>query len=86
MASGVPVIATKVAGIPYIIEDAENGLLVNTGSPREICEAIELLISDSRLRKRLIENGLSTVKNHTLETERDRVILGIQQFLEQAYP
>ena len=83
MACGVPIIATKVAGIPYLIEDGENGLLINPASPREICEAVEQLTNDSRLRSRLIRNSLSTVKSHTLEAERGRIMRRIEEFLDQ---
>jgi glycosyltransferase involved in cell wall biosynthesis len=81
MSCGVPVVATGVGGIPYIIEDGENGLLINSFSSRALYEAIERLIGDSRLRRRLIRNGLFTVKNHTLEAERDRIMFRIQEFL-----
>ncbi|OEU49491.1 MAG: hypothetical protein BA861_06985 [Desulfobacterales bacterium S3730MH5] len=79
MACGIPIIATNVAGIPHLIRDGENGLLINPGSPSEICQTIERLINDSELRNRLSRNGLSTVKNHTLEAERDRMICHIKE-------
>ncbi len=81
MACGVPIIATKVAGIPYLIEDGENGLLINPASPREICEAVDRVTSDPKLRNRLVTNGLATVRNHTLEVERDRMIIQVQGLL-----
>jgi len=80
MACGIPIIGTKVAGIPYLIEDGENGLLIDPGSPREICEAIQRLVSDAKLRERLTTNGLSAVRSHTLEAERDRMMHHIQEF------
>ena len=82
MACGLPIIATKVAGIPHLIRDTENGLLINAGSPEEISGAVKRLIEDSELRNRLIENGFSTVKNHTLEAERDRMMRHVQEFLQ----
>jgi glycosyltransferase involved in cell wall biosynthesis len=84
MACGVPVVATRVGGIRYLIEDGENGLLICPASSKAICQALERLMGDSRLRKRLIRNGLSTAKKHSLEAERDSVILCIQEFLGHA--
>jgi glycosyltransferase involved in cell wall biosynthesis len=81
MCCGVPIIASRVAGIPRLIKDGENGLLINPASARDICEALERLATDSGLRNRLTHNGLSTVRNHTLEAERDRVIIRIQALL-----
>ena len=81
MACRIPIIATKVAGIPYLIEDGENGLLINPASPREIRHAIERLVDNPELRSRLVAKGLATVRNHTLEAERDRMIIKIQPLL-----
>ena len=81
MACGVPIIATKVAGIPHLIEDEENGLLINPASKTEICQAIKRLVDNPELRDQLVTNGLATVRNHTLEAERDRMIIKIQRLL-----
>jgi len=86
MASGIPVIATRVAGIPYLIEDGENGLLINPGCPREISEAIMRIITNAELGRCLARNGLFLARRHTLEVERDRMISCIEEFLKQARP
>jgi glycosyltransferase involved in cell wall biosynthesis len=79
MACGIPIIATKVAGIPHLIENGENGLLIDPASPREICEAVQRIVRYPELRRQLATNGLATVRNHTLEAERDRMIIEIQR-------
>jgi glycosyltransferase involved in cell wall biosynthesis len=81
MGCGVPIVASRVAGIPYLIKDGESGLLVNSGSPTEICAAVQRISGDAELRSRLVTNGLSTVKNHTLRAERDRMVVQIQALL-----
>jgi glycosyltransferase involved in cell wall biosynthesis len=81
MACGVPIIATKVAGIPNVIENGENGLLVEPASPSGICEAVQRIVGDPELRMRLATNGVATVRNHTLEAERDRMMSPIQRLL-----
>ncbi len=81
MAYRIPIIATKVAGIPNVIEDGENGLLVEPASPSGICEAVQRIVGDPELRRRLATNGVATVRNHTLEAERDRMIIKIQRLL-----
>lgn len=43
MASGTPLIGTRVGGIPELIDHEENGLLVQPRSPEEIAEAINRL-------------------------------------------
>jgi glycosyltransferase involved in cell wall biosynthesis len=54
---GVPVIATRVAAIPDMIEDRVSGLLISPGAPHEIAEAVLLLKRDGSLRQRLASAG-----------------------------
>lgn len=84
MACGIPIIATKVGGIPHLVEDEKNCLLINPGSPSEICRAIEELVSNSELRDRLVKNALSMVTDHTLQAERDRMVIQIQRLTGSA--
>ena len=44
MAAGLPVIATHVGGIPDLVTDGENGLLVSPGQPEELAAALAELI------------------------------------------
>ncbi len=50
---GVPVIATRVAAIPDMIEDGVSGLLINPGMPEEIAAAVLCLRRDDTLRRQL---------------------------------
>ncbi|MFA5124405.1 MAG: glycosyltransferase family 4 protein [Patescibacteria group bacterium] len=61
MSAGLPVIATKVGGIPETIDDGVTGYLVDPRSPGLLAEKIKLL-ADKELRKRFGEAGLSKVK------------------------
>jgi len=51
--SGLPVISTRIAGIPDMIENDISGFLLNPGAPNEIAEAVLLLRRDPELCKRL---------------------------------
>lgn len=62
MAAGVPVIGTEVGGIPEIIQHGFNGLLVPVKSPASITQAINQLLADEDLRKRLKDNAGLTLK------------------------
>jgi glycosyltransferase involved in cell wall biosynthesis len=61
MAAGVPVVATRVGGIPTLIRDGENGLLVDAGDRRQLAGALDRLLTDDALRTRLGDAGRRTV-------------------------
>ena len=54
--AGLPVVASQVGGIPEIIKDGENGLLVPPKNPEALAEAIKKLIADKNMREKLAEN------------------------------
>jgi glycosyltransferase involved in cell wall biosynthesis len=53
MAHGLPVVASRVGGIPELIEHDEHGLLVPPGDPIALADAIRRLSDDPSLRRRL---------------------------------
>ncbi len=61
MASGCPVVASNVGGIPELIEDGVTGLLVPPADQDALREAIERLIGDQDLRRRLSANARDLV-------------------------
>jgi len=62
LSSGLPVIASAVNGITEIIEDRENGILVEPGQTEALAKAIELIIDNNDLRRRVIKNGRRSVE------------------------
>ena len=66
-ASGLPVIATNVGGIPTSITNGYDGLLVPPKSPAAISAAIGKIVEDPVLRKTLSHNGYATVSKFTVE-------------------
>ena len=57
MAVGVPVISTKISGIPELIEDESSGLLVESRNPQKLAEAIEKILTDDDLRRQFIQQA-----------------------------
>lgn len=57
MAAGIPVVASAVGGVPSVVEDQVNGLLVPPSRADLIAEKIELLVNDHELRKSLSLNA-----------------------------
>jgi glycosyltransferase involved in cell wall biosynthesis len=61
MALGRPVIVTRVGGIPELVSDGVEGLVVSAGDVAGIADAIERLITQDTLRQRLGENAYQRV-------------------------
>ncbi len=53
MSTGLPCITTYVAGIPELVEDGKNGVLVYPGNVEEIVKGLKTLVSNSEKRARL---------------------------------
>ncbi|MGV2433196.1 MAG UNVERIFIED_CONTAM: glycosyltransferase [Rickettsiaceae bacterium] len=63
MAYHVPVIATKTNGPVEIIKDKEDGILIDTGSPEQLSDAIKLSNWQMMILQKLLHtNALLTVK------------------------
>jgi colanic acid/amylovoran biosynthesis glycosyltransferase len=61
MASGVPVVASGLSGIPELVDDGVSGLLVPPGDPRSLARALRRLHDDPALRERLARAGRAKV-------------------------
>jgi glycosyltransferase involved in cell wall biosynthesis len=62
MAAGAPVIATGVSGIPELVEDERNGLLVEPDDPEALAAALMRVHEDRALATRLSEAARATVR------------------------
>ena len=68
MASGLPIVATRVGGIPDLVTDGENGLLVPPGQPGDLAEALAGLIGDPGRRTRMgLVGRQRAIEHHDLD-------------------
>jgi glycosyltransferase involved in cell wall biosynthesis len=61
MALETPVVSTRVAGVPRLIVDGENGLLVDCGDRVSLTNCIERALRDEELRQTLAQAGRQTI-------------------------
>jgi glycosyltransferase involved in cell wall biosynthesis len=61
MSCGLPVVASRLSGIPELVEDGVSGLLAEPGSPDGIADALMRLAHDPELRDRLGRAGRERV-------------------------
>lgn len=74
MASAVPVVATRIAGIPELVDHATSGLLVPPGDPQELRAALERMLADSKARQDMGLAGRAKVSDDfNIHTEAARL-------------
>lgn len=79
MSSGCAVIASKVAGVPDVITDGVNGILVEPKNDNQLSQAIISLISNDELRIKLGESARDKVKS---DYSWDIIVKRIERVLE----
>ena len=70
MACGLPVVASRIGGIPEQVIDQKTGLLVDPASPKALATALSQVLGDPTYAKQLGLAGLTRLQNHfTLERQ-----------------
>ena len=67
-AMGLPVIGTQVGGVPETMMPGRSGLLVPPNDPGALAQALDLLLGDAALRRRMGEAGRARVRDLGLFT------------------
>jgi glycosyltransferase involved in cell wall biosynthesis len=65
MASGLPVIATRVGGIPDLVQDGVNGILVPPADAEALCRAVASLASSAQMRTQLGVSARASAEQHS---------------------
>lgn len=81
MALEVPVVATQIAGIPQLVQQGENGLLVAPGDIDGLAQAIGQLLADREQAKQLRQAGRRTVETRFSFAVRMRKIRALYDAL-----
>ena len=64
MAAGLPLIATRVGGVPELIEDGTTGWLVPPRDVESLTSRLRILLSDPELRVKMGDSGYARVRDH----------------------
>jgi glycosyltransferase involved in cell wall biosynthesis len=79
MASGRPVIASRIGGLPDLVVDGETGLLVPPGNPAALGQAMQALVSQPEVRLRM---G-NAAKRAVVRFQASTVVPRIERVYEQ---
>jgi glycosyltransferase involved in cell wall biosynthesis len=86
MASGTPVIGSNTGGIPDIIEDGVNGLLVTPGDPQALADAIIRILENPDLAERFRKAGQETVRDRfSWDVITDQFVEVYQEILKESH-
>ena len=77
MACGTPTVLTRSGGVEEYAVDGLNSLLVPPGDPHKLADAIEKLIFNERLRRKLAANALETAEKFSL----NKMAREVEEFL-----
>ena len=64
LASGRPIIASRVAGIPQVIKHEENGLLVEEKNPQQLATAIITLLTSENLSQQFSRKAIEKCREY----------------------
>lgn len=73
MCIGMPIVASRVRGIESVIDHDDNGLLVAPGNPRAFAAAIDRVLEDRLLARRLAQRSHAGSARYTWSALADRV-------------
>lgn len=73
MASGKPIVASDIAGYASIMTDGQEGFLVPPKDSHALADALQRLIEDADLRRRMGETGRATAQNYRWKHVTDLV-------------
>jgi len=77
MATGLPIVTTRVRGLPEIVREGKNGFLVEPKNPEQITEKVLLLLENDDLMQKISGNNREKAKHYSWER--------VAQNLEEIY-
>ena len=84
MARGIPNISTRIAAIPEVIRDGENGFLIEPGDVSALAGRIQTLCADRALRKKMREAAWREIsENFSLARHMETLLENLRMLFAQ---
>jgi glycosyltransferase involved in cell wall biosynthesis len=84
MAAGLPIVASRVGGIPDLVKNGQNGLLVPPKDASALENAISALLEDQEKRKRMGEAGTKMCRQYSAEAMVEQIDNLYKELLERS--
>lgn len=85
LAAGTPVIASRIGGLPEMIEHGSSGMLVEAGNVDELATAISMLAANEGVRKRMSAAALASARSRFGPESHYEQLIGIYNELGQSH-
>jgi glycosyltransferase involved in cell wall biosynthesis len=82
MVIGTPVVATKVGGLPEMIEDQVSGVLIDSRDPNSLANAIEQVLINRDLQRKLSDGGVRRIQE---KYSSDKVCINLINYFEEVH-
>ncbi len=83
LASGTPVIATRVGGLQYTVRDGQTGYLVSWRCPEPFAERMETLLENDELRGRFAAAAPESVRRFSWDLVAEQIVVVYEDVLER---
>ncbi|MDH5459950.1 MAG: glycosyltransferase family 4 protein [Candidatus Bathyarchaeota archaeon] len=83
MACGLPIVASNIGGIPDVVKDYENGLLVPPKDVEALANSVVCLLEDAELRHAMSERGKMSIKSYSWRNNADSTERVYEEILEK---
>ena len=84
LACGIPVVATSGGGIPEIVRNGIDGILVSDGKSDDIADGILKILNDKILRKKFSASGKQRAEDFSIELHINQMTKIFQEVIEKA--
>ena len=82
MVIGTPIVATKVGGLPEMIEDQVSGVLIDSRDPNSLANAIEQVLINRDLQRKLSDGGVRRIQE---KYSSDKVCINLINYFEEVH-
>ncbi|MEW6201092.1 MAG: glycosyltransferase family 4 protein [bacterium] len=81
LSCGVPIVATRVGGVPEVLTDGETALLAEPRSGEALAEKVRLMLTQPELRRRLVDAGGRVVRE---KFSKEKMIASVAEVYQEA--
>lgn len=83
MASGMPIVASDVGGVPELVHNGKTGFLTKPGDPEELAKALTKLLSNKKLRENMGKRSSIYAEEFSIEKMAGQIYRIYEEILEK---